>query len=269
MKTHTNSKQQSDSTASGIIARKSTLLVITCFLFFLLTSCSSSQSLFQQDNVVQDDALLLRQYFSPQQPVLKAGDKITVSVWGHEELSIGSVNSAFNSNENSGRWLILDKDGEANLPKIGRIKLAGYNSKEVSYLLEEAYGAILQNPIINVRVLSHHVTILGEARTPGRYQLNSELVNLIQLLGQAGGLSEYAEVENIKVIRETENGPVTLLVDLTKLLSIPDYNVVLQPDDLIYIEANKVKQTDETLRRATPIVGILTGLGVITSLFVK
>lgn len=244
-------------------------LLLLSLILLLSASCSSSKSLFQQESTTTDDVLLRRQYFSQQEPILKAGDKITVSVWGHEELSVGSVNSSFSSNENSGRWLTLDKDGEANLPKIGRLELAGFNSKEVSYLLEEAYGTILQHPIINVRVLSHYVTILGEVREPGRYQLNSELVNLIQLLGQAGGLAEYAEAEAVKVIRETETGPVTLVIDLTNLVSLPDYNIVLQPDDLIYIESNNSKKTDETLRRATPIVSILTGLGVIASLLVK
>lgn len=248
--------------------RKQILILIA--LSSLLVACSPTRSLFQQPGTsAVDDELILQTYFSKQEPVLQPGDKITVSVWGHEELSVGSINSSFSSNENSGRWLSLDQDGQVNLPKLGRLSLAGYNAKEVSYLLEEAYGEILQTPIVNIKVLSHYVTMLGEVKTPGRYQLNNELVNLVQLLGQAGGLNEYAEAKAVKVIRNTNSGPVTLAVDLTDLVALPLYNVVLQPDDLIYVEARKAKKADETLRRATPIVSILTGLGVLSSLLIK
>lgn len=241
------------------------------FLAFsiLLPSCQRNQSLFMSQEAAPSTELILREHFSGEEPVLREGDKITVSVWGHEELSVGSVNSSFSANESSGRWLSLDRDGEANLPQLGRVQLAGYNTKEVSYLLEEEYGKILQTPIINVRVLSHFVTILGEVRQPGRYQLNNELVNLIQLLGQAGGLDTYAKVDAVKIIRQTATGPVSLVVDITDLVNLPRYNVILQPDDVVYLDARKAKQTDELLQRATPIVGILTGLGVLSSLIIK
>lgn len=67
---------------------------------------------------------------------MEVGDKIMVSVWGYEELSVGLVNSFFSSNESSGCWLLFDCDGEVNFFKIGCLKLVGYNIKEVSYLLE-------------------------------------------------------------------------------------------------------------------------------------
>lgn len=232
----------------------------------LLGSCQSQRTLFASRGKEPAAELILQQYFSQSEPVLEAGDKITVSVWGHEELSVGSVNSSFSSNESSGRWLSLDRDGEVNLPKIGRLKLAGYNTKEVSYLLEQEYGKILQTPIVNVRVLSHFVTILGEVQQPGRYQLNNELVNLVQLLGQAGGLNKYAKADAVRIIRQTNDGPVSLTVDITDMVNLPRFNVSLQPDDVIYLEARSAKETDEFLQRATPIVSILTGLGVLSTL---
>lgn len=241
----------------------------TALLFLatlLLGSCQSNRTLFASRDKEPAAELVLQQYFSQSEPVLEAGDKITVSVWGHEELSVGSVNSSFSSNESSGRWLSLDRDGEVNLPKIGRLKLAGYNTKEVSYLLEQEYGKILQTPIVNVRVLSHFVTILGEVQQPGRYQLNNELVNLVQLLGQAGGLNKYAKADAVRIIRQTNDGPVSLTVDITDMVNLPRFNVCLQPDDVIYLEARSAKETDEFLQRATPIVSILTGLGVLSTL---
>ena len=65
----------------------------------LFSSCSSNQALFNNETDVADNRRILKQYFSQEEPVLKTGDKITISIWGHDNLSIGSVNSNFSSNK--------------------------------------------------------------------------------------------------------------------------------------------------------------------------
>ena len=57
--------------------------------------------------------------------VLSPGDKISLSVWGHDELSVGSVHSVYSIPEEAGKWLQIDESGDANLPQIGKVKLEG------------------------------------------------------------------------------------------------------------------------------------------------
>ena len=213
--------------------------------------------------------MILQQYFRPKEPVIQPGDKVTLSIWGHEDLSIGSLNSSFSSNEATGKWIVVDNDGEVNLPQLGRVKIAGYDIKEVNYLLEEKYNKLIKDPIINVKVLNHYVTVLGEVNRPGKIQLDNEQVSLVQIIGEAQGLSPYAKGEQVKVIRTVQGKPVELVVDLTDLVAFSEYNVMLQPDDVVYIGPNKKKGSDEKLRRATTVTGILTGIAVVTSIFLK
>jgi polysaccharide biosynthesis/export protein len=234
-----------------------------------LASCSGPQQLFQSPNAGADNANLLQQYFQPKEPVIRPGDKMTVSIWGHEDLSVGSVNSAFSSNEATGKWLVVDNDGEVNLPQIGRVKVGGYDVKEINYILEERYSALLKDPIINVKVLNHFVTVLGEVNKPGRYQLDNEQVSLVEMIGEASGLSPYAKWHEVKVIRTINRSPVELVVDMTDLFMFSQYNVKLQPDDVVYIGANQKKGGDEKLRRATTVTSILTGIAIIASIFLK
>lgn len=244
---------------------------LICLLVSTLAfvSCSGPQLLFESPYQRLDNRNVLRQYFRPMEPIIQPGDKITISIWGHDELSIGSVNTSFSSNEATGKWVVVDNDGEVNLPQIGRIKVAGYDIKEVNYLLEEKYSELLKDPIINVKVLNHFVTVLGEVNNPGKYQLDNEQVSLVQMIGEAKGLTPYAKGQDVKVIRKVNNQPVELVVDFTDLASFTDYNIILQPDDIIYIGANKKKGADEKLRRATTITGILTGLAVVASIIFK
>ncbi len=216
-----------------------------------------------------DNSEILTKYFKAKEPVLQSGDKITISIWGHEDLSIGSVNSAFASNEETGKWVVLNNDGEVNLPKIGRIKLSGLNLKEVNYQLETSYSKYIKNPIINVRVLNHYVTVLGEVNKPGKYELDNETIRLVEMLGQAEGLGEYANAKHIKIIRTVNQQPVELITDMSQLISLRDYNVILQPGDVVVVSSNGKKSLDEKLKRATPVAGIITAVALVVSLILK
>lgn len=240
-------------------------------LFLLCwVACTPPQHLFVNPSPTVENRNVLRQYFQPKEAIIEAGDKISVSIWGHDELSVGSVNSPYNSNEVTGRWVIVDNDGEVNLPGLGRVKVGGYDMKEVNYLLETRYAGILKEPIINVKVLNHYVTVLGEVNKPGKFALNNEKMTLIQALGQAEGLSPYAKSDQVKVIRTVNGRPIELVVDLTDLVAFAEYNVQLIPDDVVYIGPNKKKDGDERLRRGATIGAILTGVALMISvLFVR
>lgn len=247
---------------------KATPLLMICVS--VLIACSSPKQLFETHaKQAESQRLILQQYFRPRAPIIQAGDKLTISIWGHDDLSIGSINTNFNSSEATGRWLVVDNEGEVNLPQIGRVKIGGYDVKEVNYLLEQQYSQLIKDPIINVKILSHYVTILGEVNTPGRYQLDNERVSLVEVLGTAGGLTPYARNDGIKVIRLVNGQPVELDVDFTSLVAYAEYNVDLQPDDVVYVGATGKKFTDEKLRRVTNVTGILTGIALVASVFLK
>ncbi len=241
------------------------LLLLTA----LLTSCKPPQQLFQSPGAGTDNRNVLKQYFQPREAVIRPGDKLSLSIYGHEELSIGSVNSIYNSDEVTGKWLVVDNDGEVNLPQVGRVKVLGYDIKEVNYLLEEKYRTLLKDPVINARVVNHFVTVLGEVNKPGRYPLDNEQMSLVEIIGSASGLSPYAKGHEVKVIRQVQLKPIELVVDFTDLATFAEYNVQLQPDDVVYIGPNDKKDADEKLRRGTTIAGILGGFALALSLLLK
>jgi polysaccharide export outer membrane protein len=243
------------------------------FFFLALTavaaSCGPPQQLFQSTSPATENRNVLKQYFQPKEAIIKPGDKLSLSIWGHEELSVGSANSVYNSDEVTGKWLVVDYDGEVNLPQIGRVKVAGYDLKEVNYHLEEKYRSLLKDPVINVRVVNQFVTVLGEVNKPGRYPLENEQMTLVEILGSAAGLTPYAKGHEVKVIRQVPARTAELVVDLTDLATFSEFNVQLQPDDIVYIGPNEKKNADEKLRRGATIGGIITGIALALSLFLR
>ncbi|MEL6866636.1 MAG: polysaccharide biosynthesis/export family protein [Bacteroidota bacterium] len=242
-------------------------LLLLSGLLLCLNACQTPQ-LFQTKE--QTDSSVLS-YFaqSPPAPVLKKGDKITLSIWQHDQLSIGSINTVYNTDEMTGRWVIIDKEGEVNLPKIGRAKIEGYTIKEAAYYLEALYSKHIKSPVINLRVLNHFVTVIGEVNAPSRYNLDNETIRLVDLIAEAGGLTEYAEAKDVRLIREINGQLLSMSIDMTSLLEMKTKNAILLPEDVIYIPSRSKKGSDEFLAKAVPITSILTGFAVFFSVFAK
>jgi len=243
-------------------------IVIIASIALLLQSCSTPQHLFQNNDIDQVETNML-DFFNAKAPTLVAGDKLTISIWGHENLSIGSVNSIYNSNEASGKWLLVNDEGEVNLPKLGRVKISGYTVKEANYFLEQSYKTHLKDPIINVKVLNHYVTVLGEVNKPGKYPLNNESMNVVQIIGEASGLSPYAQNNKVEIVRVVNGQSRKLNVDLTDLMSAQFHNINLLPNDIVYIAPKQSKDWNRKIEKAAPLASIITAVAVLISVFAK
>ncbi len=243
------------------------LLVFFPFVL-VLTSCSRPTTLFNESNPLLTETIL-PPVENEKDPVLSPGDKLTISIWGHESLSIGSVNSIYNSNEETGKWIVIDDEGIVNLPKIGRVRISGYTTKEANFFLEQQYAKHIKDPVINVKILNHYVTVLGEVQRPGKYKIDNEKVSLIQMLGEAQGMTDYAKEDGIRLIREEVTGSKNYKIDLSKAENFHRQNLVLQPNDVIYVIPKKGKETGQKAAKAAPFVGIITGIAVLFSVFLK
>jgi len=243
-----------------------TSLSLLLMILVLCSSCSVPKLFVGKKKAAPLD---VRKFFmdNPQYPALRPGDKITVSIWDHPEYSIGSINSPFTSDEATGRWIALDDEGEVNLPLLGRINLEGFNTKEAAYHLEKKYAVHIKNPIINVRVLNHFLTVMGEVKNPGKYRLDNEKVQLVEIIGEASGFTPYADVHDVQLLRPINGQIQTFHIDLTSLIALEEENAVLQPDDVVYVPSTSKKDTEEWLSKAVPIVSIATGIAVLISVF--
>jgi polysaccharide export outer membrane protein len=217
-------------------------------LFLICTSCSNKQYqvLFQQKNAISDSAYksadTLREYH------IKAQDVIQVrNLQDTKYLVNNNPSTAINTNiltkgntAGTDQDYQVDDDGTVILPAIGRIKIAGYTRIEAQKLVEEAYRKnVLVNPVIELKIVSLKVTMLGEIKGQGNYPLTKDHTKLIEMIGLAGGITEKANETNVKIIRGTEKNPKVILVDLGNIQSINDPRTVLQNGDIIYISQNK------------------------------
>lgn len=239
-------------------------ITISILFLFLFTSCKSI-NIFQKDSSNNKDSSSFELLDQNYAHVLVPDDKLSLSIWNHDDLSIGSVYSIYNTNESFGKWILIESDSTASIPYAGPLKIAGLTINEAETKVAKKLAAYVKNPIVELRVLNREVTILGEVNAPGNYLLEKELNTLVEYIGKAQGLNFYADSKNIQVIRND----ISYTVDLTSLSDFNKKNIYLQARDIIYIPAKKGKKLDMKAPILIPFASVLTSIGVLISVLSK
>jgi polysaccharide export outer membrane protein len=127
--------------------------------------------------------------------------------------------------------------GDINLPLIGKVHVAGLNRDQAAQLIEAKYSEKeLKRPLIDVRINNLYVVVMGEVAKQGKYIINREDYELIDLLGDAGGLTSIANKHRVKIIRGPRSKPEVIIVDLADYAFLKDQRLKLQSRDIIYVE---------------------------------
>ncbi|MFN0275029.1 MAG: response regulator [Chitinophagales bacterium] len=238
------------------------ILAITAFI--ALSSCST-QNLLTQASTKSKDADDLINNNTPSAYTIQQGDKLSVSIWDHDDLSVGSIFTIYNSNEVYGKWLQVDPDGNIALPGIGTTKVEGLSLTDCEKHLSELYKNTIVNPLIEIRVLNWEASVLGEVRNPGNISLENEKQILLEVIALAGDFEPYADKKNVKVVRMQDGNTIEYNINLVQLESELQSKLFIYPGDIIYIPSRKGKILDIKSQSLIPIASVLTAAAILYS----
>lgn len=237
---------------------KGAIAVLIFLIMVLLMSSCSKNVLYTHNsgNGVASGSAAVKVDEGKESKMLLPDDKITISVWEHDELSIGSIHTVYNVSEETGKWVMLNSEGMVTIPQIGIIKLGGLTIAEAVTQLKKEYSKIIQNPIVSIKVLNNQVTVLGEVQQPGIYLFSSDNIRLTDVLGKSSGLTDYAKIKNIKIIR----GKEAIKIDLSNI-AFNETRVL--PGDVIYVPPTGGKKLDRIASKMIPIASLLTAIALV------
>ncbi len=174
-------------------------------------------------------------------------------------LTAGSGSSQNYANDNSTRFTV-DVNGDVKLPIVGKLKLEDLTLREAEKMLEEKYSVFYNKPFVMLNVVNRRVMVFPGTGGSGKVvTLTNENTTLIEALALAGGITESGKANVIKLIRGDTRNPQVHLIDLSTVEGMKQSNMLLQANDIIYVEPVK-RISRGILAEITPILGIVTSL---------
>lgn len=237
------------------------LYLILAFIFSF-TSCSNQQyqMLFQQRKMVSADTGSLKPEVAAYQYHIKSQDILEIRNLQNSKNIVdltpsqGAVSSQGGATTQSETYQV-EEDGTVALTGLGHVAVAGLTRYEAQKKIEDLYQkTFLKQPIIALKIVNLKVTVLGEIRSQGNYQLTKDKTTLIELIGEAGGLTDKANEKNIKIIRGSEQNPHVTVIDLDNIGAINDPAALLQSGDIIYIAQNKRATRADNLQNFSTLI---------------
>lgn len=175
----------------------------------------------------------------------------------------------------------VSPQGTIDFPVLGTLKIGGMTRNEVSAFIKgELIGRdLVKDPTVTVEFLNSGVSIMGEVRNPGRYDMNRDNITVLEAIALAGDLTIQGKRENVKVVRQETDGTTRIyeidLTDGTKMMKSPAY--FLKQNDVIYVEPTSIKKRETTVNGNSALstsfwisaASLLTSIAVLVTNLIK
>jgi protein involved in polysaccharide export with SLBB domain len=158
---------------------------------------------------------------------LSANDGIAVEVFGEEDLKTTAR---------------LNSEGNASLPLLGTVHLAGLTLTQATARVTELYARdYLVNPKVNVTLLGYarrRFSVIGQVNHPGSFEMPETSpggIDLMEAIAMAGGYTRIAAPERITVRRHNANGDQIFKVNAKRFTKGTGGSFRVEPGDTITV----------------------------------
>ena len=232
--------------------------LIYLFAIVLFTSCHTSKEIlyFQDIAVNQPEAIV-----GARDITVQPKDQISIMVSSKDpqlaalfnltrvqyRAGTADLRSSNNNGEISG--YTLDDKGNIDFPVIGTLHIAGMTKSQIAALIKKRLMEedLVKDPVVTVEFMNLYFSVLGEVKTPGKYNITKDQITLLEAISMAGDLTITGKRDAIFVIREENGERVTHWVDLRSkdIFKSPVY--YLKQNDVIYVQPNKMRAGQSTI----------------------
>lgn len=210
---------------------------------------------------------------------LAANDIINVRILtnnGENLINVtGDVEGAANneSSQFGGIPILVEYDGTAKLPLVGRVKLAGLTRRAAEDTLQARYAAQYKDPFITITLSNRKVMVFpGSGSNAKVVHFTSDNMNLLQALAEVGGISNTGRAKKVKLIRGDLKNPKVYKIDLSTLEGMKEADLALQSGDIIYVDPYEdpamvfAKNITPYLAAITSVASVITSVALIIAL---
>jgi len=155
---------------------------------------------------------------------LHSGDTLHISVWREPDLV---------------QDLLIRPDGGITFPLVGDVEIQGLTMTQAQDALKNRLEKFVPDAQVHMTLLSaagNTAYVIGKVSRPGPVVLSGN-VSVVQALSVAGGATVFADVDDIRVLRECDGKQQTFVVnysDIEEGVNLSQ-NIALQGGDVIVV----------------------------------
>ncbi len=155
---------------------------------------------------------------------VQPGDVLSISVWREEGLE---------------KEVLVRPDGGLSFPLVGNVQASGKSIPELQTEVADKLKRFIPDPSVTVAVLKldgNKVYVIGKVNRPGEFPVTRN-VDVVQALAMAGGMTPYAAVNKIHILRRSGGKQSAIPFaygDVEKGQDL-EQNIVLQAGDVVVV----------------------------------
>ena len=156
--------------------------------------------------------------------LLRPGDQLRISVWKEEGLN---------------QQVLVRPDGKISFPLAGHVDAAGRTTQQLEAIIKARLARFIDQPVVTVSLVAvpkNEIYVIGQVARPGAFPAVQPLT-VMQLLSLAGGLTPFADEDNIVILRRVDGKQVPIRFDYSKAKRGIDLeqNIVLKSGDVVVV----------------------------------
>ncbi|RAI91679.1 polysaccharide biosynthesis/export family protein [Algoriphagus yeomjeoni] len=246
-------------------------------VFFMAFGCISNEKIIYLQNLeentpIEDGELIT--YEIPEYK-LQYNDIIDVNIQTVDDLlSMGFNNQATQMNGQMGNvsaqnggdiyymtGYSVDQSGNIRLPIVGNVNVKEKTLEEARVTIEESLRKYVTSELyVKVKLGGVRYSALGEFRRPGKFVVLQDRMTIFEAIANAGDLTTVAKRDEVLLIRQYPEGTRLHRIDLLdrQIVASPFY--FIQPNDQLYVEPMKVRETGTGENTAQTLALVFAGV---------
>ncbi len=257
------------------INMKNSIYYLAFGILLFASSCSApKKTIYFNKNEKQDSTRIVTNIQPRPEVIITPDDIIAISISSVDAFSsqkepVNIFNEGgvpYNVSAQGGstggvKGFLVDQEGNIDFPVLGKIKFSGLNLTEAKDMMSKKLSQYLKSPVVEIRLLNFKVNMIGEIGRIGPVVAPNQKLNIIEAIASAGDIPITGRKDNVLIIREENGKRIFGRVNLNSKSVFESPYYYLQKNDIVYVEANKIKrqQTNEFLQFYLPVFSTLIG----------
>lgn len=155
---------------------------------------------------------------------VQPGDVLEISVWREEGLE---------------KQVVVRPDGGLSFPLVGNVQAIGKSIETLQTEVADKLKRYIPDPSVNVAVLKldgNKVYVIGKVNRPGEFPATRQ-VDVMQALSMAGGMTPYAAVNKIRILRREGSKQTAIPFEYGEIEKGEnlEQNIVLKAGDVVVV----------------------------------